>query len=339
MHISVVVVRGILSELRNRDIDPDEVLRATALSRDRIEDLRQYVTFHELERLATHALERTNDPGLGLAVGANAPEMMLQAVGHLMASQDTLREACAAWQRYSLLVTDAWQFRLAERGEQALFICEPPVVHGLTRFFVDLTLAVAARVGSRFALSQSELHEVHFRHPAPSYALRYRAVFGCPARFRQERNALVFPRELLDRPQLHADETARSFLSAAVERLLHERNLADTWTERVRALLRRPEEFANVDGEMVARRLGLSRRILRRSLAAEGTSLPGLLDEARSQIAREALSIPGANVKEISEFLGFSEPSAFHRAFKRWTGQTASEFARMVATERGTSWP
>lgn len=329
MAISIVVVRGILSELRSRGIDPDEVLRASNIPRERLADMREYITFDELERFVSHALEQTNDPGLGLAVGANAPETTLQVVGHLMRSQPTMREAWAAWCRYSVLLTDAWRFQLLEGADSALFVCEPPVVHRFTPFFVDLTLAMTVRMGFHFALDTRELREVHLRHRAPSYAARYQELFNCQIRFEQEHNAVVFGRELLDRPQLHSDEAVRTALQETVERFFRERNYGSPLSERVRSLLEAPDDFVTMGAAKIARRLGVSRRTLRRRLATEGTSMPALLDEARCRLACRALKLPGVSVKEVAEFLHFSEPSAFRRAFKRWTGQTPVEYARL----------
>jgi AraC-like DNA-binding protein len=291
--------------------------------------MREYIRFEELERVVEIAVEQTNDPGLGLAVGANAPETTLQLVGHLMRSQRTMRQAWAAWSRYSVLLADAWRYHLLETAEHAHFIFEPPLVHRFTRFFVDLTLAMSVRMGFHFALDTGELREVHLRHAAPSYAARYHELFNCQVRFDQEHNAAVFGRELLDRPQLHADEAVRAALQETVERLFRERNYGSPLSERVRSLLEAPDDFLTMDPEKVARRLGVSRRTLRRRLATEGTSMPALLDEARCRLACRALKLPGTSVKEVAEFLQFSEPSAFRRAFKRWTGCTPVEYTRL----------
>ncbi len=340
MPISVVIVRGILSELQHRGIDPDDLLGVSGLTRERVTDIREYMMFDDLDRLVRVAMERTNDPGLGLAVGANAPETMLQVFGHLMLAHRTMREAMVSWERYSVMLSDATRFRLLEKGKLAFFICEPPRVTERTPFFMDLVLSLTARIGAHFTPSGAQPHEVHFFHDEPSYAHRYRDVFGCPVQFGQEHNALIFARELLDRPQPHADETVRTLMLEAVERLFQERNRGRSMTERVRILLQCVgEDFARADAEIIARRLGMSPRSLRRRLSEEGTTFATLFDEARCRIACQALLCPGASVQKISEILQFSEPSAFHRAFKRWTGNTPAEYARNALADRPGTRP
>ncbi len=330
MCLSVVIVRGILAEVRNRGLEPDELLRASKIDPERISDVRETVTFEEAERLVYTAVKRTMDSGLGLAVGANAPESMLQVFGHLLLAHRTIREAFAALQRYSALIVEDTTFRLFEQGDLAYFTCEPAVKMGpATRFFMDLALAVSARVGYHFTRTRSELHEVHFRHAMPSYASRYREVFECPVLFGQASNALIFPRTLVDRPQLHADDEVRAVLRETAERLMFERAHPRSIGERVRSLLRYEQDLSSIDAGRIARRIGVSRRTLRRKLSVEGTPLSMLLDEARCRVACMELRRSDANVKQTAELLGFSERSAFHRAFKRWTGHTPAEFSRI----------
>ena len=86
--------------------------------------------------------------------------------------------------------------------------------------------------------------------------------------------------------------------------------------------------MATASLEVVAERLGMSARTLQRKLHASGTSHQELLDEMRRDLAVRYLREPGMAVCEVAYLLGFSESSAFHRAFKRWTGTTPSEFRR-----------
>ncbi|MET0339486.1 MAG: AraC family transcriptional regulator [Polyangiales bacterium] len=337
MTISIVVVRGILSELRSRGLDTDVLLQRSGLSGERLLDIRETLTVEESIVLVEQAMDMTGDPGLGLSLGANVPENMLQVFGHLILSHSTIRQAFTALRRYAALVIEGPTWNLIEQGDVALFTFEPSIQLGdVTRFCAECTLALSARIGSHFTTPQRALREVRFQHPQPAYAERYAEVFDCPVSFGREVNALVFTRELLDVPQMHADDTLRQVLRETADRLLHERAQSRSVTERVRTLLRYEQDLSRVDVNRLARHVGLSPRALRRRLGSEGSPLSALLDEARCRVACHELRRPESTIKETAELLGFSEPSAFHRAFKRWTGRTPAEYSRITMAAEQT---
>jgi AraC-like DNA-binding protein len=329
MGISVIFARGLLSEVQNRGFDPADLLRRSNIDAVRLADLRETLSIEEADLMTRQAMEITDDPGIGLTIGANAPESMLQVFGHLILAQSTIREAFAALRRYSALLAEGPTWGLVERGELALFTCEPALQLGdTTRCGIEYTLAMTARIGQHFSPQGASLLEVHFQHRAPSYVARYEEIFQCPVLFEQATNALVFPREYIDLPQFHADDTVRTVLRETAERLLTERAQSRSVAQRVRTLLRYERDLAEVNVDRIARHVGLSSRALRRRLGSEGAPLSSLVDEARCRIACDELRRPDTTIKETAELLGFSEPSAFHRAFKRWTGRTPAEYSR-----------
>ncbi|MDB4986115.1 MAG: AraC family transcriptional regulator [Myxococcaceae bacterium] len=330
MGVSVIFARGLLSEVQNQGFDPDELLRRANIDGTRLADLRETLSIEEADLITREAMAITNDQGIGLTIGANAPESMLQVFGHLILAQSTIREAFAALRRYSGLLAEGPTWGLVERGDLALFTCEPALQLGdSTRCAVEYALAMTARIGHHFAPQNASLRQVHFQHRAPSYVHRYEEVFHCEVLFEQPTNALVFPREYIDLPQFHADDTVRTVLRETAERLLTERAQSRSVAQRVRTLLRYERDLAEVNVERIARHVGLSSRALRRRLGSEGSPLSSLVDEARCRIACDELRRPDTTIKETAELLGFSEPSAFHRAFKRWTGRTPAEFSRI----------
>ncbi len=336
MGISIVFARGIVAELQSRGFDPYEFLKRIGFEHTRLGELRETLTLEELDRMACEAMAMTGDPGLGLAIGANAPESMLQIFGYLMVAQHTLRDAIASVRRYSTLLSEAATWNLLESGDTAIFTCNPNVYLGdATRCAIDYALALSARIMRHFAPPTAPIpfQQAHFQHAMPSYAGRYRELFGCPVLFGRENNALLFPRRYLDLPQFHGDDMTRSLLRETAERLLQERTRAQSVADRVRGLLRYEAGLSKIDVERLARQLGLTPRALRRRLGAEGMPLSALLDEARCRVACDELRRPESTIKETAERLGFSEPSAFHRAFKRWTGQTPAQYTRISAQE------
>jgi AraC-like DNA-binding protein len=152
-------------------------------------------------------------------------------------------------------------------------------------------------------------------------------VFSCKVRFGQPRYAFVFPRAYLDITQPHSDETVHQVLRSNADVLLRERE-SESVAERVRAILRYEPDVARVDVRRIATQLGMNVRALRRRLGAEQAPLSSLLDEARLRVARTELRKPGASIKEVAHGLGFSEASAFHRAFKRWSGETPAQYVK-----------
>ena len=329
MFVSIIIVRGILAELQKHGIEPVEGLERLGVPAATLSDSRGRISFAELDRIVAEAMEICGDPGLGLSVGVNAPESMLQLLGHLVVSCRTLRDAFALFQRYAPLVADGLTYTLSEGSAHARFDYHCPVqLNSASRFAAEYLLVMVQRIAEHFIVDMRDHAEsVHFEHEKPDYHHRYARTFNCPVLFGQSSNSMLFPSRLLDVQQLHADPTMHSALREMAERLLEDMRSPVSVSDRVRGLLRYESDLSVVDVAKLARGLGLTPRSLRRRLAAESLSLTALLDEARCRLACEELRREGS-IKEIAERVGFSEPSAFHRAFKRWTGQTPLEYAR-----------
>lgn len=328
MCISVVLARGLVAEVERRGFEAADLLARSQIEPARLLDIRQLLSASETQALVRHAIELTGDAALGVAIGQHAPESMLQVLGLLLSAQSTLRDAISLLSRFGSLLVEGAVWTLEEHGEQARLSCVPPASGDATRCFMDFALVMAVRVGRHFAPADATLLAVHAQHQAPAYESLYTRVFDCPIAFGQARYTLVFSRSYLDSIQRHADRTVAASLETFAERLLQERAQSLTVGDRVRALLRYEQDWSSIDTKRIARRLGLSARALRRRLAAEDMSMSMMLEETRCRLACAALSRPDTTIKETAERLGFSEPSAFHRAFKRWTGRTPSDYRR-----------
>ncbi|HEX5659021.1 MAG TPA: AraC family transcriptional regulator [Polyangiales bacterium] len=331
MSISIVFARALLAEVRERSgaSDGDALLRRCGIEPERLAVSHAAMTLEECAALIAEVVELTKDPGLGLTVGASAPKAMLQVLGHLLCARRTVRDAFDSFQRYSTLLDGGVEWALEESGDTAAFIGMPPFQLGAyVRTAMEFSLAMAFRFGQQFAGPQARALSVQFRHAEPPYAQRYRDFFGCAVQFEQARYALVFPRAYLDRPQPHADAVMHVELERLADEMLVLRAQTDRISERVRMHIRHQPRFPNVDYGQLAARMGTSLRTLRRRLRAEGTSLSTLVTEARCEVACETLSRTDRSVRRTAQLLGFSEPSSFYRAFKRWTGTTPLEFRR-----------
>jgi AraC-like DNA-binding protein len=329
VYVSILFVRMLLSELRLRNIPDSALLAGTSIDAATLANLRATIPTEQWVALLMRAHELTGDPALGIAMGESWSQSMLQVVGQLLVACRTMREALALFERYQPLLGNNSTWKLEERGDTAYLYCDDVMEHPLAaRICIEAVMMLTYRIGRGFVTEgTSSADEIWFRHTEPSYAKQYARVFQCPLRFAQPRNALVFSRRVLDLPQPHSDETMLELLRASADALLRERE-SESVAERVRALLRYEQDIDRMNVRYIAGRLNMNVRALRRRLGSEQSPLSNLLDEARLRIAQRELSKPGASIKEVAHGLGFSEASAFHRAFKRWSGQTPAQFMK-----------
>jgi AraC-like DNA-binding protein len=167
---------------------------------------------------------------------------------------------------------------------------------------------------------------VDFRHAAPADASEHARLFGVSPRFGVEVNAIEFDRATIEQPLASADPALSSVIERHAEALLAARpEPAETTANRVRRLLGAMLGEGEVSLAGAASRLRMSERSLQRRLAAEGVSFDAVLDELRRDLALRYLADARLAIAEVAYLLGYSEPSAFHRAFKRWTGETPAE--------------
>jgi AraC-like DNA-binding protein len=136
---------------------------------------------------------------------------------------------------------------------------------------------------------------------------------------------MSFPRAWLDRPQLYRSPDLHSLLKSRAESTLGRLEREATQTARVQQILA-AQSPRQLTMDEVARELGISRRSLRRHLAAEDTSFAELAERHRISAAKRMLESRGSSIQETAYALGFAAPAAFHRAFKRWTGMTPKQY-------------
>lgn len=172
------------------------------------------------------------------------------------------------------------------------------------------------------------LRQVDFRCGPPEHGADYRLFFGAPVRFHAPVSRLAFDAAFLTLPSIRNERALREFLRRAPANILvryrHDAGLA----ARVRGRLRDRPAPAWPTFEELARQMRLPASTLRRRLAEEGQSYRDIKDELRRARAEDLLLGGSRAVAEIAAELGFSEPSAFHRAFRKWTGLSPGAFRR-----------
>lgn len=172
-----------------------------------------------------------------------------------------------------------------------------------------------------------DITEASCAGPQPEFTAGMRHFFPCPVHYDQDMNSVTFSARHLEAPVIRSESQLEAFLRLAPYHMVIE-PLASTLgiSHSIREILGDDFRLQMPSFEELTRRLNMSARTLRRRLEKEGTSYQRIKDNARRDIAITLLSRDGLTVSEVAEQTGFSDPSAFHRSFKKWTGQSPGSY-------------
>jgi AraC-like DNA-binding protein len=277
-------------------------------------------------RLWAAVREQSADPAFALRMGALADARQMGVLGSVLRSCHTLREVGGQFARHARLLNSLYRVHTREEGGLYVYAYAADCPPALEREFVEAHLAAAVTLCRQLAGPDLAPVELRFRSPQPAHVEAYRRTFRAPLRFAQEENALVLAAGDLERPVLHRDRYAHALLLRHAAALLADLEREDGVRGRVQRHVLETLGGGGAGIEGCAAALGLSRRTLHRRLREEGTTFQALQEETRRGLALEYLARPDVPAGDVALLLGFSEPSAFHRAFRRWTGKTASQY-------------
>jgi len=164
------------------------------------------------------------------------------------------------------------------------------------------------------------LKSIKLAYPEPKHINEYRLMYPCPASFNQENTTMVFEAKYLKMPVIQTAKALRGYLKRAPFDWFTRQAYFQVFTQRVVNYLENNTHIASTNMDAIAQQLHVTTRTLRRKLNDEGTSFQTLKDNVRRDTAIHLLSQPNIPISDISRQLGFSEPAAFTRAFKLWTG-------------------
>jgi len=279
-----------------------------------------------LGQLMKFCVKRTNCPHFGLLVGQEDMLSSLGLVGCLMPPRQTVGKALQtlAWhlRQHSL---DAAPLLSVSDGMATLrCVAHDPGIEGADQI-ADGAIATALNIMRALCGPRWAPTEVLLPRPPPSDLGPFERLFRAPVRFDAGTAALIFPMFWLRQPIAGAGE---------VLRLLFEERFDPsevipyhgTFSNGLRHMLRTRLMKEDCSAKRIAGLLSMNRRTLNRRLHGEGTSFTIVVNEVRFEIARQLLADSEVTFNQVAAALGFSEPSAFTRAFRRWSGQSPTEW-------------
>lgn len=280
--------------------------------------------------LLVTAEQALGDPLLGLHVGQTISPRHLGVLGSVLLACSNLNVALQRLERYLRLVFDV--IPMTRRTGEGWFELVWDVSQYQPGALVNET-GIAAMVQFCRSLVRGNANPllIDFNHAGPSDCRPYEAFFGCPVRFEQRETVLRFSPQLLEQPLKNPDPALVSLLEQHAEHLLAQLPQQDEIVEQVRKAISRALREGEPVIERISRQLKLSPRTLQRRLQDAGTSYRNELNVVRHELALSYLNDPGLQVVDVAMLLGYSEHSAFTRAFKEWSGVTPAQ-ARSCAT-------
>lgn len=284
-----------------------------------------------MERLWPLAEQLTGNPDVGLHSAESYNPGALSIVGYVILSCRTAGEALERLSRYAPLLNDGLQVALVDDGvyTSCRFTADPGVdsfLHRTPRHVMETLASGTVVTLRRLATRPLEPAEVTFRHEAPVSIGEHLRILGPKVRFGQPLDAVVYTAESLTIPFISADPALLDVFDGDARRKLEALAQRGGISGRVLALLGARLKGAVPALSEVASELAMSERSIQRSLSEEQTSYRQLVDDVRKSLAIEHLSRPGTSATDVAFLLGFSEPSAFTRAFRRWTGSAPTEY-------------
>ncbi|MCZ7682884.1 MAG: AraC family transcriptional regulator [Sandaracinaceae bacterium] len=318
---------GVLEGVRAGGHDPDALLRHAELRWDELRDPDARVPEEKYLRML-EALERSAQLVDFEVMGKLFRLETIGAVGYAIAAAENLEHAMRTLTRFGRLVHDETMYAV-ELSEAELWFGR-----ALDARYARMRHPTVSSVASLLFLSRSLTGRadlapvrVRFQHERPPDAERYDAFFGARVEFAANATGMSLPRWAGALPLVRQDPSLHAYLSRHAEALLErlpprEEALAD----RVRELVTQTLRSGTLTQARVAKQLAMSERTLQRRLSEGGTSFAAIVDDTRRALAQRYLGERRLSIHEVALLLGYSEPSAFFRAFKRWTGRTPLEF-------------
>lgn len=276
------------------------------------------------------------DDALGLHVGEQVRPGHYGALGFVAMNCTHLGDALDALRRYQTLVIDLGGVDM-QRDRSALTLSWNPGTDGPYRQLAEFNLAGLVSFARWMAGAQARPTRIDVMYPEPADTREHARILGCPLRFAQPCYRVVLPAAALDAPLIQPDPAMRELMQRLAEQQLHKLPRGADWLAQARAQIAQGLQRPPVEIDGVAAQLALSTRSLQRRLQGAGWSFSQLVEQVRRELAEHHLADATLDLTDIALLLGYSEQSAFQRAFKRWTGVTPAQWRSLLRKEQSST--
>ena len=310
-------------------LDLHQLLRDAGIAEELINQPHARIATNQLSRLIQVIWHELQDEHMGF-LPHQAQIGTFHMMGRLAVHRPNLGKALQMAIRFYDMVVEDYRLNLTIGEHDCSFSIEvvnpeQNVEHIISEFCLGTWHRFACwLIGKEIVLNQA-----HFTYPPPPHVDEYKFIFPCSHEFSSGSNRLCFSRDYLQHPIVQNEDSLKEFIRQSPGNLLLSPRDDTSFTTRIRLLIEPYLEQGFPDFDRVATEMHTSNQTLRRKLKTEGTSYQQINDLVRRDHAIYHLTQQSLSVAEISRLVGFTEPGAFIRAFKGWTGVTPGDYRNM----------
>lgn len=266
-------------------------------------------------------------PNIGIELGMQTEANDFGALGHALLCAPSVEKALRALHQFVIVFS---------QGIVINFECDSRTVY--VEYQIVIPTILYRRQDSEFTIA-SIYHQLNlltgcttkptridFEHDKPANTSTHKQVFQCPIYFNQPTNRIYLPLDTLRLPVAHNNERLHDALEPYLERQRQQRMISDDILPQITRMIASGISSGTLSLIDISGQLKLNRRTLQRRLKEQGIEFSSLIEDVRRELAIAYMKGSDYSVTEISLFVGYSEPSSFTRAFRRWTGQSPQQY-------------
>jgi|GEM_PF-3033074 len=328
--IPVVYIRHLLAVCSEQGITTEQLLEGTSLLTNDVNVPGLYITHAQQMQILINAARLAPEPDIGLRMGEKYRAQDQGIYGLVVLTSVNFHQAMKTANHFAVLAGGYTDSELTiTDDEYRIRATESYAMSGTHQMLVDEFICGWHSVISHLVDQPIMPLRVTLDYPKPVHTERYRDFFCCPVQFSATHSELVYPRVYGDILFKYHDIEAHEACAQRCESLLQRIQEAKDMAGRVRKILLQLS-CSRRSAEMVANRLHISPRHLRRLLHEEGTSFKTVLNEVLYTLAKNYLEQTALTIEQMAPLIGYNETNNFRRAFKRWSGLSPTEFRNQL---------
>lgn len=313
------------SLLELNEIDPVPYFRKVHIDPQHIKDPTARVSSASSNELWANVAAAVDDPGFALKLGELWHPSHMHALGYAWLASSTLRTALNRLVRYIKVVSDSTEVSLAEKEDQLSIIVTNPTRGKEPYWYSDADMSIVMAMCRANYGDKLSPDIVTFKHPPLESTADYFSYFRCPVEFNARQCSITFPSKIVDKRLSGSNPMLAQLNDQVMVKYLANLDENDIINRVKTTIIELLADGRLSDGK-VAEVLYMSNRTLQRKLQEQGTTFKKILTEVRRELALKYIQNHQMTLTELSFQLGFSEMSAFSRAFKHWTGKSPRDF-------------